>query len=328
MPVVESPFRPPPWLRGGHLQTILPTLVRRVGDVAYDRERIATPDADFLDLDWSRAGFRRLAVISHGLEGSSSRPYVRGMVRALGLAGWDALAWNYRGCSGEPNLRLRSYHSGASDDLAVVLEHVERLERYDAVALVGFSLGGNITLKYLGETGNAAHRLVVGAVAISVPCDLASSARKLAAPAQSIYMRRFMTTLREKMRAKRHLLPDTITLDGLDDVRTFLEFDDRYTAPIHGYRDGPDYWRRASSRPYLHGIRRPTLLLNALDDPFLTPECFPYAEAERNEWLTLEVSAHGGHVGFMESRTRYYDESRTVAFLASVSERGEVSERR
>ena len=317
MPLIEpSTFRPPPYLRSGHLQTILPSILRRVRDVRFERERITTPDEDFLDLDWSRRGSRHLVIMLHGLEGSTSRGYIRGMVRAVNGAGWDALAWNYRGCSGETNRLLRSYHSGASDDLEVVIDHVAALARYDSLSLIGYSLGGNITLKYLGERGSDAHRLVVSAVAFSVPCDLASSAHKLAEPGNSIYMRRFMRTLREKIRVKSHLLPSTITTDGLDSVRTFLEFDDRYTAPIHGYLDGPDYWKRASSRPLLPGIRRPTLMISALDDPFLTPQCFPYAEATDNPFLYLETPRHGGHVGFMMSTSRYWSEERAVAFIA------------
>ncbi|HVK40287.1 MAG TPA: alpha/beta fold hydrolase [Candidatus Kapabacteria bacterium] len=315
MPLLDSTFSPRPYLRGGHLQTILPSVVRRVDDVAYERERIATPDGDFLDLDWVRSARRRVVIVSHGLEGNSSRAYVRGMARALRDAGFDVLAWNYRGCSGEPNRLLRSYHSGASDDLGVVIEHVASLERYDAIALVGFSLGGNITLKYLGETGDGAHPLVRAAVAFSVPADLASSAHRLAERANAIYMRRFLTTLRAKMLAKASLMPPTISLEGIDRVRTFLEFDDRYTAPIHGYRDGPDYWTRASSRPLLAGIRRPTLLVNALDDPFLTPQCMPFDEARASEHFHFEAPAHGGHVGFMERWDRYWSEARAVAFL-------------
>jgi uncharacterized protein len=321
MPVLPSSFRPPLWLRGGHLQTILPTLIRRAPHVAYERERFITPDDDFLDLDWSRMGYRRLAIMSHGLEGNATRAYVRGMVRAVNDAGWDALAWNYRGCSGEPNRLLRSYHSGASDDLAVVIDHVARSEHYDSIALIGFSLGGNITLKYLGEHGDGAHPLVHAGIAFSVPCDLASSAHKLAERAQAVYMRRFMSTLREKIRSKEHLLPADITIDGIDDVRTFLEFDDRYTAPIHGYRDGPDYWKRASSRPCLGAIARPALLVNALDDPFLTPECYPFAEAERSTCFSFEAPAHGGHVGFMEGGGRYWAETRAVRFLDEVGRR-------
>lgn len=316
MPILASSFSPPRYLRGGHLQTILPSMLRRVDGVEYERERITTPDGDFLDLDWLQAGSRRLVVISHGLEGNTSRAYVRGMAKAVVRAGFDALAWNYRGCSGEPNRMLRSYHSGASDDLAVVIAYAGSLDRYDTITLVGFSLGGNITLKYLGETGDHAHPLVRAAVAFSVPCDLASSAHRLAERANAIYMRRFMTTLRQKMLAKASLMPASISLDGIDRVRTFLEFDDRYTAPIHGYFDGPDYWKRASSRPLIDGIRRPTLLVNALDDPFLTPECFPFEEAERSQWFSFEAPRHGGHVGFMEGYRSYWSERRAIEFLS------------
>lgn len=315
MPLLDATFTPPLHLRGGHLQTILPSVLRRVDDVVYERERIATPDGDFLDLDWSRSAGRDLVVISHGLEGNTSRAYVRGMVRAVRRAGWDALAWNYRGCSGEPNRLLRSYHSGASDDLAVVLDHVASLDRYDTVMLIGFSLGGNITLKYLGERGDAAHELVRAAVAFSVPTDLASSAHRLAERGNAIYMRRFMATLRGKMRAKAALFPPTLSLDGIDRVRTFLEFDDRYTAPIHGFRDGADYWARASSRPLIPGIRRPALLVNALDDPFLTPQCMPFEEARASEHFFFEAPAHGGHVGFMQSWSEYWAERRALEFL-------------
>jgi uncharacterized protein len=319
MPILESTFSPPALLRGGHLQTVLPSVFRRVRDVTYERQRITTPDDDFLDVDWSRRGARRVAIISHGLEGSAERGYVRGMARALNREGWDVVAWNYRGCSGEPNRQLRSYHSGASDDLAVVIEHVASLGLHEEIALVGFSLGGNITLKYLGETGSEAHPLVRAAVAFSVPCDLASSARRLAEPANAIYMRRFMTTLREKIRSKAHLLPAEIELDGLDAMRTFLEFDHHYTAPIHGFSSGVDYWARASSRPLLPGIRRPTLLVNALDDPFLTPECFPFEEARGSDCFFLEAPAHGGHVGFMERPGRYWSERRAVEFLETAA---------
>jgi predicted alpha/beta-fold hydrolase len=313
MPIIDSTFAPPVWLRSGHLQTILPTLARRVDGVHYQRERMELEDGDFIDLDWSRLGSDRLAIVSHGLEGNSSRAYVRGLVRALNDAGLDALAWNYRGCSGEPNRLLRSYHSGASDDLALVIDHVA--SKYAQIALIGFSLGGNITLKYLGERGSAIDSRVRTAIAFSVPCDLASSAVKLATASNAIYMRRFMTTLREKVKSKRDLLPPEIPLDGIDSMQTFLEFDHHFTAPIHGFADGPDYWKRASSRPLLGGITIPTLLVNAVDDPFLTPECFPFAEARASEMFSLEAPRHGGHVGFMLGGNGYWAERRTIEHL-------------
>jgi len=324
-------YRPPRWLRSGHLQTVLPSLFRTVGGVAYRRERIDTPDGDFLDLDWSEAsggGASRLVVVSHGLEGSSDRAYVRGMARAFNRIGWDALAWNLRGCSGEPNRLLRSYHSGATEDLDAVVRHA--LSRgYAAVGLVGFSLGGNLTLKYLGERGDAADARVVGGVAFSVPCDLAASAARLARPENLAYMRRFMLSLLPKLEAKRARFPGRLPDVDVSKIRTFAEFDGAYTAPAHGFASAEDYWRRASSRSFLPGIRRPTLLVNALDDPFLAPACFPEAEARANPHFHLLTPRWGGHVGFMHDRLdgTYWSEQVATAFLEEVA-RGASGARR
>ncbi len=291
----------------------------RFGDgVRYVRERIGTPDEDFLDIDWSVVGARRLAILSHGLEGNSNRWYMRQMAGTLNREGWDVLAWNYRGCSGEPNRTFRFYHSGATDDLDVVIRHALWQDRYDTIVLVGFSLGGNITLKYLGERGRALHPAIVAGVAFSVPCDLRSSAYKLALPSNKVYMGRFLTTLREKVRRKMEAFPDQISDEGLDTIASFLEFDDRYTAPIHGFRDAEDYWARASSRPFLDGIAVPALLVNAKDDPFLAEPCYPVAEARHSSTFFLEIPSSGGHVGFLAvgSASRYWMGARVVAFLA------------
>lgn len=292
-------------------------------DVHYARERITTPDDDVLDLDWSRAGARRVAILSHGLEGSSERGYMRGMAHALNRAGWDALAWNFRGCAGEPNRTLRFYHSGATDDLHTVIQHVISTGRYDSIALIGFSLGGNITLKYLGERGTDLDPAIAGGIAFSVPCDLRSSAMRLAHPANSIYMRRFLATLRQKVREKMKLMPGSLHDAGLDDISTFQEFDDAYTAPLHGFRDAEDYWHQCSSRRYLEGIRLPALLVNAKDDPFLAPECFPVKEARSSPYLFLEIPSSGGHVGFLgrDATNRYWMEARAVAFLSEIAMR-------
>ena len=341
MPVIEqSSYRPPFWLRNGHAQTVFPHFFRRLRDAAWRRERIDTPDGDFLDLDWSYAnGARpgtettppgpgktwapddagRLAVLTHGLEGDSRRGYIRGMARALNLAGWDALAWNLRGCSGEPNRTARLYHSGATEDLHAVLGHVASATGYQSVALVGFSLGGNLTLKYLGEGGRDFPLPVEGAVAISVPCDLADSAARMEAPDCRIYMAQFLLSLRRKVRAKMGLFPGMPGDAGFRRIRTFREFDDRYTAPLHGFRDAGDYWRRCSSRQFLPDIRVPTLLINARNDPFLAGGCYPAAEAEANPNVWLEMPAGGGHVGFVAFRPDglYWSEGRAVEFLAS-----------
>ena len=311
MPLLESRFRPPLFLRNGHLQTILGALLPRRFRNDVLAERLELPDGDFLDLDWVKAGHRRLAVISHGLEGSSKNRDIRGLSAALNKAGWDTLAWNFRGCSGELNRCLRFYHSGETGDLSAVLSHAAG--SYSSLALVGFSLGGNMILKYLGE-GNV-HPFVHAAVAISAPVDLASSARALdRRPGNQIYLRRFMKSLAAKVEAKAKQFPTEIDATGVRDVRSFSIFDDRYTARIHGFRDAEDYWRQSSAIGYLNRISIPTLLLNAKDDPFLSLESFPYTEGRQNPCLSLETPNSGGHLGFLDAQG-FWIERRIPEFL-------------
>jgi hypothetical protein len=317
MPIIQnSTYRPPPLMANGHLQTILPSLLRRANGVVYHRERIATPDDDFIDLDWSRCGGHHLALLCHGLEGSSRAPYMLGMVRALNRAGWDALAYNYRGCSGEINRQLRAYHSGATDDLAVVHSHIIRYNNYRSLGLVGFSLGGNLVLKYLGERGRSLDPDRHWAATVSVPCDLAASARQLDRAINQVYNWRFLRTLIRKTRRKARRFPGHIDAAQLTSVRSLKAFDDLYTAPIHGFRNAEDYWRRCSARGFLDGIRVPTLLINAQNDPFLDQACFPYGAARRNGMLFLETPRSGGHCGFLPHHLRglFWHENRIVRF--------------
>ncbi len=315
MPVITSDYIAPPWLRHGHLQTILPVLLQRGGKINFRRERLELPDGDFLDFDWLRSGGRCLAVLSHGLEGNSEAGYIRGMATTLRAAGWDVLAWNFRGCGPDLNRLARFYHSGETGDLAAVITHAAA--GYEHLALIGFSLGGNMTLKYLGEA--PPHPAIAAAVAISAPVDLAASARMLdQRRGNRIYLRRFLKTLVAKVEAKAIHFPIQLDTVGINRIRTFQEFDDRYTSRLHGFRDAADYWAKSSARFFLRKIALPTLLLNARDDPFLPPECFPMTEAEANPSLFLEAPLHGGHVGFLESADRRkssWAERRAVEFL-------------
>lgn len=319
MPLVEpSTYRCPPWLPSGHVQTILPALFRRVaGGAVPERERLVTPDQDFLDLDWYRPGNGRLAVLLHGLEGSSRAPYIRGMAAALLAANWDVLAWNFRGCSGEINRRARFYHSGETGDLGFVLERVH--PAYDRLALLGFSLGGNVTLKSLGEDPARVQPKVKAAVAFSVPCDLAASARRLDELGNRFYTRRFLRSLRSKVREKARRMPGAIDATGVDEIRSFQAFDDRYTAPLHGFRDAADYWSRSSCRQYLPAVRVPALLVNAANDPFLPLGCYPVEEAKASACFSLEIPPAGGHVGFPSAGGTYWAEARAVQFLEQVA---------
>ena len=317
MPIVQSTFKPPVWLRNGHLQTVAGALLRRGRPGRFEEERLELADGDFLDLRWLRKNRERLAILSHGLEGSVDQGYIRGMAAALGAAGWDVLAWNFRGCGAEPNRLVRLYHSGATEDLRAVVEFAAA--SYERIALIGFSLGGNLTLKYMGET--PPHPSVKAAVGISAPVDLAASARQLdQRRGNRIYLRRFLKSLIAKVEAKALRFPNDINAEGSRAMRSFQEFDDRYTSRLHGFRDAADYWTRASARQFLSRIRQPSLLLNARNDPFLAPECFPYPEAEENACLFLEVPESGGHLGFLEwsSGLRPWFESRVTEFLAEA----------
>jgi predicted alpha/beta-fold hydrolase len=320
MPVIPSTYQNSPfYLFNGHLQTIIPGLFRRVNHLSYRRERIFTGDGDFLDLDWSRVQGKALAIISHGLEGSSDRPYIKGMVRAMNQAGIDALAWNYRSCSGESNKTLRSYHMGATDDLQHVVAHALEQHHYPTLYLIGFSAGGNITLKYLGEAPDTLPVEIKKAAVFSVPCDLKSCSDTLSRPENRVYLRRFLKSLKGKLMLKAQDFPDHLDLAGYEDLRSFPDFDDRYTAPLHGFKDAADYYARCSSKQFLPGIRIPTLMVNAQNDPFLSEDCFPVSEAAGNPHLYLELPRTGGHVGFTQSflANEYYSERRAVEFLTA-----------
>jgi predicted alpha/beta-fold hydrolase len=317
MPILASRFHPPAFLRNGHLQTILPVILPRRLSVFFERERLELEDGDFLDLDWTRTVGDKLAILSHGLEGSSDNHYNLGMATAVQAAGWDGLAWNFRGCGKEMNRLPRFYHSGETGDLGAVIRFAAT--RYSRIALIGFSLGGNMTLKYLGEA--TPHPAVIGAAAISVPINLAACARALDQRwSNRIYLRRFIKSLMAKVEAKAFKFPDQLNVSRSRTIRTFQEFDDRYTAPVHGFRDAADYWKKSSAGQYLGRITVPTLLINACDDPFLTPECFPFAEAKQNPRLFLEAPESGGHVGFIDlvHGIEPWYERRIVEFLTCV----------
>ena len=310
-------YKAPYFFRNGHVQSIYPSLFRKLNDHFMERERIELDDGDFLDLDWCRNGSRRLVVISHGLEGHSRRPYVLGMVKAVADNGWDALAWNFRSCGGSMNRNLRFYHSGATEDLHSVIDYAAKSGCYDEIALVGFSMGGNLSLVYLGQESPKPNPIVKKAVTYSVPCDLSAGAEQLTKPQNTIYMKRFLKDLKIKMQEKKKIFPSEVDLAGYDKIKNFRQFDDRYTAPIHGFKDADHYWAQCSSRRYIRNIKIPTLIVNAKDDPFLSEACYPHDEVDANKHVKLETPATGGHVGFVSfnKRNLYWSEQRALAFL-------------
>lgn len=325
MPVLPIPdYAPPTLLANAHVQSVAPSLMRPTPKVDYVRERIPTPDGDFLLLDWSfterTATTSRLAIITHGLEGHSRRKYVCGMARALNAAGWDVLARNCRGCGGEMNATPRFYHSGETDDLHTTVTHALSFDRYSSIALVGFSMGGNQTLKYLGEAPSRVPGEISAAVAVSAPCDLVDSVHALETRHSGrFYTEYLLRSLRDKIRQKHERFPDVFDISDLSRVTTFRHFDERFTAPLFGFASAEDYWTRASSRPVLPNIAVPTLMINAQDDPFLGEDSFPEREARDNPNLYLETPRAGGHVGFiqLDSDGTFWSEARCAAFLTT-----------
>lgn len=321
MPLVaQSSFKPVPLLGNAHIQTLLPALFRKVRRMRWRRERINLSDGDFIDIDWLSQASNRLLVIAHGLEGNSRRPYVAGLARAASRSGWDALAWNFRGCSGEMNRLPRYYHSGATEDLAAVIDYVVGLQRFKSIAIAGFSLGGNLSLKFLGEN-NPSAKHVSAAVTISVPCDLKAAAEVMEAPMLRPYMQKFQKDILRKWDRKRRRFPDKIPLVNPKRQRTFRHLDDTFTAPVHGFENAETYWAACSANRFLSGIRVPTLIINAADDPFLAPECFPREAARKSEHVHLEIPQRGGHVGFVDHLSDDKDlwsETRSVEFLNEI----------
>jgi hypothetical protein len=319
---VARKFRPARWALGPHAQTLAARVLRPADGQALHRERITTPDDDFLDLDWGvdpGAGSPIVLVI-HGLEGSALRRYVRNACRELERAGLWPVALNLRGCSGETNRALHFYHSGKTDDPAFILEAIRARHPDRLVGALGFSLGGNVLLKLLGERDDGGQGLVDAAVAMSVPYDLAAGCALLERSTMGrAYAAYFLQSLKSKVELKRDRLARVVDLEAGAAARTIWEFDDRVTAPLHGFPSAAAYYEACSSVRYLAGISTPTLLLHAVDDPFLPAEAVPRQEAGRNRALHLALEARGGHVGFLEGtpwRPSFWGDEEAARFLA------------
>jgi len=317
MPLVRNiTYINPRMLFNGHLQTIYPALFRKPIPLPFKKERIITPDDDFIDLDWLKNNNHKLVIISHGLEGNSRRPYMLGMANTFFYKGYDVLCWNFRGCSDEMNKRSIFYNSGATYDLDTVLKHAAG--DYKEIFLIGFSLGGNLTLKYLGEDRERDPR-IKKAVAISVPLHLESSCEKISSGQNAIYSQRFLKSLKVKIVKKAVLYPEEIKVQELRKLKSLLDFDNIYTGPLHGYKDAHDYYEQCSSIYYLDGIKIPSLILNAQNDPFLSAKCFPVQLGNKLENVFMEFPKQGGHVGFSprSSSENYWSEKRAFEFISS-----------
>ena len=316
MPVLESTYKAPFWCKNGFVATVYSGLFRKVKGLKQKRERIETRDSDFLDLDWSYANKKSNAVIIllHGLEGHGQRPYITGVAKLFNENEIDAVAVNFRGCSGEDNRFYHSYHSGATNDLEDVVNYCVQQKKYTQIFIKGISLGGNITLKYLGEQRNIPAQ-VKAAIAISVPVHLASASIELHKVKNKAFANRFLKHLLNKLKIKIKRFPDQISASHIKSIRTLKDFDEVYTSQAHGFEDAQDYYERCSSLQFLEHIKTPTLLINALNDSFLSPECFPVKEAKSNAYFYLEMPKHGGHVGFIQNGKIYYNEKRALDFV-------------
>ncbi|MHA7863246.1 YheT family hydrolase [Flagellimonas marinaquae] len=319
MPQLSSDYTPPLLFKNGHFATIYSGIIRSVNGVVQKRERITLSDGDFLDLDWSDSltETQKLVVLLHGLEGDAQRPYITGSAKILNQNGYDACAVNYRGCSGEPNVKYRSYHSGATEDLIEVLNHILNTRPYSEIYLKGFSLGGNLLLKYLGE-GNDVPKELKGAVAVSVPCNLHDSCKQLLSSKNILYAIKFKGNLLGKLRQKQQMFPEKISDNDIKRIKTLKDFDDIYTSQAHGFEDALDYYKKSSSLQFLPHIQVPSLIINAKDDSFLGPECYPVKETDKNTKLFLEMPSYGGHVGFWGKNNITYTEKRALNFFESI----------
>ncbi|CAM1368405.1 YheT family hydrolase [Tenacibaculum xiamenense] len=303
MPVLQSNFTPSLPFKNGHFNTIYrPLFVKE--DVNYERKRVITWDHDFIDLDFSIVESNTLVLLIHGLEGSSSSSYMLTTTKYLNNNGFDTVCMNLRGCSGEDNLLLGTYHSGKTDDVDFVVNYLYENYSYENIIIVGFSLGGNLTLKYLGEYAHIPNT-VKGAIAVSVPVDLTTSQAELSKFKNKIYLSEFLKTMKSKLIAKAEQFPE-FKLDRklLAKASKFRHIEKQYTVPVFGFENSEDYWEKASSKPYIPEIKHPTLLINSLDDSFLSKECYPYEEAEKVDNFYLITPNYGGHVGFLSSFTK------------------------
>jgi hypothetical protein len=319
MPVLHtSSYQNPPLYQfNGHLQTIFPGTFRKITGIRYERERLELSDGDFVDLDWMDTRSKKLVILSHGLEGNSDRAYIKGMAKIFVENGWNVLAWNCRSCSGEMNRAFRLYSHGEIGDFGEVVQHALQTKNYEKVALIGFSMGGSITLKYLGVHGNNLPDAIQFGVAFSVPCDVKAASETLNKRSNRLYYKRFYKKLKLKLEQKAAAFPDKIDLSHFNKIKVWRDFDEFFSAPLCGCPDAEGFYEQSSAKNYMRGITVPTLLVNAQNDPILAPECFPVRLCEKHPYIHLEMPRQGGHVGFeMRNKPYMWSEYRAVEFCS------------
>ena len=316
MPIIPSTYRAKGLFKNGHFATIYSAKIRPNPTVLQKRERLHLQDGDFLDIDWSFADTttKSVCILLHGLEGNAQRTYMKGQGKYLTSQGLDVAAVNYRGCSGELNLNYASYNAGKTDDLNAVIQAILEKDQYEQINLVGFSMGGNLLLKYLGEP-RIIPKEINAAVAVSTPLSLRGSLERLESWYNYVYRTSFLLDLKRKYRMKMAQFPDKMPIEDYKQIQSLLTFDDIYTSKAHGFTDAFDYYSKNSSLQFIPNIEIPVLILNAENDSFLSPQCYPRTLASHSKNIYLETPKHGGHVGFHVSNKTYYSESRVHQFL-------------
>lgn len=330
MPLNYRHFKPAWWLNNPHLQTLYPALLRNAVALNRERQRILTPDGDFVDLDWYGDDKKAIAILLHGLAGSSQSGYILGLQHALKQQGISSVAMNFRGCSGESNRLARCYHSGETEDIHFIYQTLRQHYPQAELAVVGFSLGGNVLLKWLGEQGDKV--TLFAAVAICAPLVLSECATKLDYGFSRLYRRHLLDELKRYLRRKQlylhrnGLLFEAEKLQRFGDlskIQSFWQYDDQVVAPLHGFKDVNDYYTRSSARQFLAKIRAPTLMIQAKDDPFMTEAILPTA-CELAPQVNLEIYSGGGHVGFVRGSRGfgidYWLDGRITSFLGEMLE--------
>ncbi len=319
MPLIQATYRPKGIFRNADISTIYASTIRKVEIPPFDEERMELEDGDFLDIAWSNTNkpSEKLIILLHGLAGNANRPYMKGMARIFNENGWNAVAVNLRGCSMEMNRKYQSYHAGASGDLDEIVQFVLQKNDFKQIALCGFSLGGNIVLKYLGENRKR-HDAIIGGAAVSVPCDLSGSLGAINRTRNFIYSKRFERNLKANLLARAAKFPEKVSAEKIKKCSSLREIDDLYTSKAHGFEDADDYYAQSSALQFLSTIEKPSLVLNAQNDSFLSASCYPYEIARESEKLFLETPVYGGHVGFVTSAEHYYHEKRVFEFISSI----------
>ncbi len=316
--VQNNQFKPNLFFRNKHFNTLYRFFLNTTS-VSFTRERMDTSDSDFIDLDVSSVKSNKVIIAIHGLEGSSDSSYIKSLTQYANQQKYDVIVMNQRGCSGEPNLLLSSYHSGKTNDLLEVIHFVEKKELYNEIHIVGYSLGGNLTLKLMGELGKNHLSIIKTATGVSVPCELKGSSEVLNNGFNKLYQHGILQSLLKKAEQKMEKFPNSgIDKDKILKAKNFEAYDEYFTAVVNDFQSADDYYKKSSCKQYIKDIKVPSLIISALDDSFLSDDCYPYEEVKNNKYVQLLTPKYGGHVGFYTSFNKeknYWLEKQIIDFI-------------